>query len=38
MLTGLEAKEEVAGVFGVGAEGIGGATGVGLGIGLEPLI
>lgn len=38
MLAGLEAKEEVTGVFGVGTEGIGRATGVGLGVGLEPLI
>lgn len=38
VLARLEAKEEVAGVFGVDAERIGRATGVGLGVGLEPLI
>lgn len=38
MLACLEAKEEVAGVFGVDAEGISRATRIGLGVGLKPLI
>lgn len=38
LLTRLETKEEVAGVFGIDAESIRRATRVGLGISLEPLV